>query len=53
MECPSAFTLPAWKALFQASLRPIHSSAITWMSLVASAASMVTVLPGIASVWQS
>ncbi len=52
MGSPTPTTLPAAAALFQASLRPIHSSAKTWMSLVLSACSMVIELPGRLSVVQ-
>ena len=50
---PTAKTLPASSASRHTGLRPAHCSANTWMSFCASAFSMVTLLPGSASVRQS
>ncbi|MNE48409.1 hypothetical protein D3C81_1469970 [compost metagenome] len=47
---PRPNTLPSAAALTQAGLRPAHSSPMTWMSFLASAASRLTVLPGSVSV---
>jgi hypothetical protein len=49
---PTPTTLPAASAFFQTSLRPTHSSANTWMSLLPRAFSMVMELPGRLSVLQ-